>query len=996
MSALRRRSVVSAVLALGVALPSASVALGAEAGDRPAAKKQVHLQQMKSRASKAPAAAQPRSTGPLRRLAVDQANDSNVVRLSVKVRGGGTAPTSAIADVTDAAKAQGAKQPRVLRQLGAVSVDVPTATAGIVAARLRQRPDVASVHVVGRRSFSYLPNDESYPATQPYLNAVAAPTAWDIHRGDAGVRVAVVDSGVDVSHPDLDGRIAAVYNAVDASTDVTDAVGHGTFVAGVAAATGDNRIGIAGASMGASVLAVKVADANGEIWADAEAAGILWAADHGADVVNLSLGSDTPDQLESDAVSYAVRKGVLVVASAGNDGTSTPSYPAAYPQVVAVGATNAAGQRATFSQYGSWVTVAAPGTAITSTTPTAGSSFFVAGYDHGDGTSFSAPLVAAEAALLKSLRPGVSATDIRTAIVRSAHGYAGLGLGTGQVDFNGAYAALRPSSIPALTAPASGALVSGVVTLSAASAAAKVRFLVDGKQLGALVPTSSGAAKTAWNTWGLANGSHTIAVADCSLKDLCNAAGVPVSMTLSNAAPVITSPKASQTLSGSATFTATARGGAVAFLVDGVRKGLDTTSPYALTYPVSALPDGTHSLKAVSCSIAAVCGGPTSTVSFKALSLHPRFTAVSPGVFSPNADKRYDTTKVTYYLPDTEVVRFQVRNSAGTVVRGPISLGTQSAGSHAYVWNGYLNGGTRAPSGTYRPELVTSRVNSSASLRGSAVTSVRVDLGAPILSSITGSGSLFYPYADGYRDSFSPAFTLNEKATVTLTVRTGGGALVRTVSASKAAARTSLSWNGRNNAGAQVAAGTYYWTLTAQDPAGNRRTSARYSVSVNGKRLVTKTATLTKNGSQYAFAGGSDTSCSGADPSLSDFEPSGVWLANVCDPYYSDEIAGAGYRFTLPAAASYTSLRVDSYGNSLAPSRLGAGFTRWGTDAYTFAHEVTTGTSNLWRTVGSVSATGLVSSSRVAEVTMYVPNYYSENDYDIGKVRLVVTYKVLA
>ena len=105
-----------------------------------------------------------------------------------------------------------------------------------------------------------MPNDESYPATAPYLDAVSAPSAWDVQRGDAAVRIAVVDSGVDVNHPDLAGRVSDAYNAVDGSTDVTDEVGHGTFVAGVAAATGDNGIGIAGASMGASVMAVKVAD----------------------------------------------------------------------------------------------------------------------------------------------------------------------------------------------------------------------------------------------------------------------------------------------------------------------------------------------------------------------------------------------------------------------------------------------------------------------------------------------------------------------------------------------------------------------------------------------------------------------------------------------------------------------------------------------------------------------------------------------------------------
>ena len=141
---------------------------------------------------------------------------------------------------------------------------------------------------------------------------------------------------------------------------------------------------------------------------------------------------------------------------------------------------------------------------------------------------------------------------------------------------------------------------------------------------------------------------------------------------------------------------------------------------------------------------------------------------------------------------------------------------------------------------------------------------VRVDQAAPTMSSITGNGSGFYPYPDTYRDTFSPAFTLNEAATVTLTVRTGSGAVVRTVTGSRAAVRTTITWNGRNTAGALVGAGTYYWTVTAQDPAGNRRTSAQYSVAVSGKRLVTKAATLTKNGSQFTAAGGSDSYCSGA------------------------------------------------------------------------------------------------------------------------------------
>ena len=989
-----RRTVIAAIVTVGLTLPPASAAFASGDGAPPTTKRE-RLEQLHAQPAKSPS---PVGRGASdRRKALALQSDPGKVVLSVKVRGGARAGTSLTA-VASAMKAQGGAQRRTLRQLGTVSVEVPKAAAAGFAAKLRQRPDVTRVDVVGRKTLTYVPNDESYPATAPYLDAVSAPRAWDVQRGDAAVRVAVIDSGVDVNHPDLTGRVSDAYNAVDSSTDVTDEVGHGTFVAGVAAATADNSVGIAGASMGASVMAVKVADPAGEVWSDAEAAGIIWAADHGADVINLSLGSDTPDQVESEAVAYAVSQGVLVVAAAGNDGVTTAQYPAAYPNVVAVAATDAAGHRAPFSQYGSWVTVAAPGTTITSTSPTTGSAFFQPSYDTAGGTSFSAPLVAAEAALLWSLRRGASAAEIRAAIVRSAHGYAGLGLGAGQVDFRAAMDALAPDSAPALTAPTAGSTVAGTVAMTAASAAPKVRFEVDGATLGAPTATIDGTASATWSTWGLRNGAHTIRAFDCSAWDLCSSTGTQVDVTLANAAPVITSPKPAQTVSGTATFTATAPGGAVAFVIDGVRRGVDTSAPYALTYPVSALSDGTHTVTAVSCTTAATCAGPSSAaVSFKNQSLHPKFTAVSPSVFSPNSDGRFDSAKFAFYLPDTESVVYQVRNAAGVVVRGPVGLGTLTAGSRTFVWNGLLNGGARATSGTYRMELVTARSTSTGTLRGSAAVNVRVDQMAPTMSSITGNGSGFYPYPDTYRDTFSPAFTLNEAATVTLTVRTGSGAVVRTVSGSRAAVRTTITWNGRNTAGALVGAGTYYWTVTAQDPAGNRRTSAKYSVAVSGKRLVTKAATLTKNGSQFTVAGGSDSYCSGASLSLSDFAPYGLWLQNICDYDFDGlQLAVASYRFTLPGAVNYGSVKIQSYGNSQSASRLGAGFTKWGTVNYTFTPEILTGTSNAWRTIGTVAPSGIVGSNRLVEANVFVPNYYYDNDYDISQVRLVVTYTVLA
>jgi flagellar hook assembly protein FlgD len=990
----RRRALIAATVVLGLAIPSASMAVAAGADPSPAGAKRQLLEARKTSVAKGSRVAPAQTGTPLQRVAAG--SDSDNVAFAVKVRGGAAASAS-IDAVSHSAKSYGGSQRRVLNKLGTVSVEVPEKQAEKFVAKLRARADVASVKPIARRDLGFVPNDAKYSATAPYLDAIAAPSAWDVHRGDPAVTIAVVDSGVDVNHQDLSGRVNGTYNAVTHTSDVTDELGHGTFVAGVAAATGDNGVGIAGASMGATVMAVKVADSNNQIFTDAEADGIIWAVDHGAQVINLSLGSAGYDQLETDAVAYAVANDVLVVAAAGNDGTSTPNYPAALPNVVAVGATDAAGQRASFSQHGSWVTVAAPGTDITGTAPVAGSDFFSPEYDVSNGTSFSTPLVSAEAALLWSSGVSVTADEVRAAIVASAHGYAGLGLGAGQVDFRAAYEEIAPDTTPSLIVPTDGATVTGDVTLAASSTAPKVRFLVDGAPTGSPVPVADGATSMLWKTWGLSNGGHTVGAVDCTTADVCSTAAAEVAVTVANDAPVVTSPTAGQTLGGTATFTATAPGGAVAFVIDGVQRGLDTTSPYSLSYSVSSLADGTHSVQALSCPTSGVCDGPASSaVSFKALSLHPRFTSVAPSVFSPNKDGRYDGTRATYYLPDTETVRFQVRNSAGTIVRGPLNLGTKAKGTYSYVWNGLFNSGARAANGTYKVELVTSRTITGSTLRGSAIGSVRVDLSAPTLSSISGGGTRFYPYRDSYRDNFSPAFTVNEKSTVTLTVKTSAGKVVGSLSASKSAGRTSLTWNGRNNAGSMVAGGTYYWTLTAQDVAGNRRTSARYSVIVSSKRLVSKTATLSRNGSSFVSAGGSDGSCADASTALSDYTY-GVWLTNFCDPfYYGTQIAGAIYRFTLPTAVSYSSLRVDSYGYSLDPATIGAAFTRWGTDDYTFTHEISTPLSDAWRTIGSVSPTGVVNSSRVVETTVFLPNTtYLDTDYDIAQVRLVVSYKVL-
>ena len=198
---------------------------------------------------------------------------------------------------------------------------------------------------------------------------------------------------------------------VDARDD--SVIGHGTLVAGVAAATTNNGIGIAGAAWNASVLPVKVLDSRGFGTDSQVAAGIVWAADHGADVINLSLGGPTSGQVLCDAVAYAQSQDVLVVASAGNGSNGRLNYPAACPNVVAVSATDANGDFASFSSYGPDVGLAAPGISVTSTRNDNH-------YGTESGTSLAAPMVSGVASLVIAQHPEWSAAQVAQRLEETA------------------------------------------------------------------------------------------------------------------------------------------------------------------------------------------------------------------------------------------------------------------------------------------------------------------------------------------------------------------------------------------------------------------------------------------------------------------------------------------------------------------------------------------------------------------------------------------------
>ena len=290
------------------------------------------------------------------------------VRLVVR-----TTSRAAAADVVADATRRGATPAGRIGRLRAVALDVPAARAERVRAGLLRRDDVRSVDAAHRRRLSEEPADPRFADQRTYFAAVRATDAWGRPaQGAPNVRIAVIDSGVDVTHPDLVGKIAGRFNAVTGSNDVRDVVGHGTGVASVAAASTNNGAGMAGAGYDSTVLAAKVADRTGRIFTDDLAAGIVWAADSGADVINLSLGGPTSDRLERDAIDYAPGPGCSSSRRRATPATGASSTPPRSPGPLGGRHQCRRQLRAPFSTFGSWVDVAAPGRDILVAVPGGG------------------------------------------------------------------------------------------------------------------------------------------------------------------------------------------------------------------------------------------------------------------------------------------------------------------------------------------------------------------------------------------------------------------------------------------------------------------------------------------------------------------------------------------------------------------------------------------------------------------------------------------------
>ena len=337
-------------------------------------------------------------------------------RLIVKLKPSGVEGT--------VARAIGARAVASYPQLGMVVLGLPQGLSNAKAlASLAGNGDVKYAEPDYRMKTHLVASDPG-TARQWGHKAIDVAGAWDYTVGDPRVVVAVVDTGVDLSHPDLRGRLVGGKTFVPGTNSPADDNGHGTHVAGVIAAEINNGIGIAGVAPGCRVMPVKVLDSKGEGNTSDIVAGLLYAADAGARIINLSLGGGAGGTALEEAIRYAQGKGCLVIAAMGNDGKNAQEYPAAYSGVIGVGATGRSNGIAEFSNFGTWISVSAPGDGIYSTMPTYESTLSESegagvGYGYLSGTSMATPYVAGVAALVASLYPNMPASGIKSQIERS-------------------------------------------------------------------------------------------------------------------------------------------------------------------------------------------------------------------------------------------------------------------------------------------------------------------------------------------------------------------------------------------------------------------------------------------------------------------------------------------------------------------------------------------------------------------------------------------------
>jgi len=516
-------------------------------------------------------------------------------------------------------KIHGAGKAYKLGQSNIHVIEVPHGSEKALANKLKHNPHFKFAELDERVEVSATTNDP-YLGSEWHISKMGVNTAWDKTQG-AGVTIAILDSGIDSSHPDFAGRLVAGYNSYDNNTNTADVCGHGTKAAGSAAAALNNGLGVAGVAGQARIMPVRIAYNNsGSCYAyfSTMASGVTWAADHGARVVNISYANVPSSSAVQSAANYLKGKGGLLFVSAGNYNRDEGFTPT--DTMIPVSATDSADNRASFSSYGAFVALSAPGVGIYTT---------VQGGTYGavSGTSFASPVAAGVAALVMSANPSLTPDQVKNILFTTAVdlGTAGRDIYFGYGRVNAAAAIAKAAGTTttadttaptaAIAAPLGSSTVSGTVTVNVNAADNVGVARVSLKVNNTVVATDSASPFSfAWDSKGVANGMATLtAIAYDAAGNM--ASSTPVSVNVSNStttvAPTtdtvapyvaITNPTNGGTVHGNVNVTVNASdnsgaaGISMSLYVDGALVSSGSGSSMSYSWKPSS---GSHTLKAV-------------------------------------------------------------------------------------------------------------------------------------------------------------------------------------------------------------------------------------------------------------------------------------------------------------------------------------------------------------------------------------------------------------
>lgn len=413
-----------------------------------------------------------------------------------------------------ALKEHGAKVKDEIEKIKVKVISVPEKNQEKIKEALSNNPHVEFVEDNGMAEAFAVPNDPSV-GSQWHFSKIAAQQGWDVSMGNSSP-ITICDSGVDADHPDLVTKLLPGYNYYDNNNNTDDVQGHGTAVAGTAAAVTNNAVGVAGLAWNNPIIPVRISDPTAWATYSAMAKCVIYGVDHGSRIINISYGGTSSTSTVQSAAEYAWGKNALVFASAGNYSTNSPIYPAATPKVVGVISTDSADNKSSFSSYGTWADIAAPGSSIYTTSRGGG-------YGGHSGTSFSSPMTAGLGALILAVNPSLTSQGLFDVLTKSTDDLGTTGFdekfGYGRINVSKALQ-LAKSYVPApdttapvvsVTTPSQGAQLSGTTSIAASASDDREVTKVEIYKNGTLFATDTSSPYSfAWDTTKDANGTYTL------------------------------------------------------------------------------------------------------------------------------------------------------------------------------------------------------------------------------------------------------------------------------------------------------------------------------------------------------------------------------------------------------------------------------------------------------------------------------------------------------